>query len=475
MFLKYSSPETDTATTTAYPLHKNPLMNIRTWLFGLAFLAGTGTLRAQYTDTSSYSFSLSQAVAFALENNSTLKNVTLDQQAATYKVKEVVGAGLPQINASAQVQNFLELPTQLIPGEFFGGPPGTFIPVQFGTKYNATAGFTASQLLFNGSYFVGIKAANTYQELARKNVDRTRLETVTDVTKAYYTALVNEERKKLIAANLARVEKLLHDTRLLVENDFVEQIDLDRITVTYNNLTTEANNVQRLLDLSVVLLKYQMGMDQGAKLTLTDKLDNISFTPPEPFAGRFDYRRRVEYELGDLALVGSRLQLKAERMGYLPTVFLFGSANAQAQRQELDIFNTNKPWYPIVVIGLQVDVPIFDGLQRHYRVQQAKIGVLKAENNLIMIQRSIDMQQTIARVTLQNSAATLQAQQANMELAQKVYDVAKIKFEQGNQSSLEIMNAETGLKEAQTNYFNALYDAIIAKVEYEKSLGLFAK
>ncbi len=449
--------------------------SFRTRLFGLAFLAIAGNLRAQYADTSSYSFSLQQAVAFALENNSALKNVTLDQQAAAYKVKEVVGAGLPQINASAQVQNFVELPTQLIPGEFFGGPAGTFIPVQFGTKYNATAGLSASQLLFNGSYFVGIKAANTYQELAKKNTDRTRLETVTDVTKAYYTALVNEERKKLIAANLGRVEKLLHDTRLLVENDFVEQLDLDRITVTYNNLTTEAANAQRLLDLSLVMLKYQMGMDQGAKLTLTDKIENITFTAPEPFAGRFDYRRRVEYELGDLMLTGSRLQLKAERMGYLPTVFLFGSAQYQAQRQELDLFNTNKRWYPIVVIGMQIDVPIFDGMQRHYRVQQAKIGVLKAENDLLLIQRSIDMQQTIARVNLQNSTATLQSQQANMELAQKVYDVSKKKFEQGNQSSLEIMNAETGLKEAQTNYFNALYDALIAKVEYEKSLGLFGK
>lgn len=165
--------------------------------------------------------------------------------------------------------------------------------------------------------------------------------------------------------------------------------------------------------------------------------------------------------------------MRADRVGYLPTIAVFGSLQAQAFRQEFDFF-ARKRWFPITVVGLQVNLPIFDGGQRHYRIQQAKIGITKAENDLLFIQRTIDMQQTVARVTLQNAAATLVAQKANMELAQSVYDVTKKKYEQGVGSNIEVLNAETGLKEAQTNYFSALYDAVTAKVDYDKSMGNLA-
>lgn len=449
------------------------MKTIRLLLFALA--AGPLFLQAQQTDTASYNFTLSQSVDYALSHNTDIQKAGLDQVAANQKVKEVVGVGLPQINGSIQVQDFLEIPTSLIPGEFFGGPPGSYIPVQFGTKYNATAGISATQLLFNGSYFMGVKAAKVYQDLAQKNVDRTRLEASSDVTKAYYTAMVNQERKKLIDANLEMIKKLKDDTKALHDNGFVEKLDLDRITVTYNNLVTEADNIKRMLDLSLVLLKYQMGMDQSAKLTITDKIENVNFTPEASFDGKFDYNNRVEYQTYNLLLQGRKLMLRSERMGYIPTVALFGNFQTQAQRQKFDFFDTQQHWYPIVVVGLQVNVPIFDGLQRHYRIQQAKVDVLKAESDLIFMQRTIDMQQAVAKVNLQNSSATLSSQKANMDLAQQVLENSQKKYGAGAGTNLEIINAQTALKEAQTNYFNALYDAIIAKVDYDKSMGRFSK
>ncbi|MDQ3110959.1 MAG: TolC family protein [Bacteroidota bacterium] len=444
-------------------------------LLVLAFVSGFVTLKAQQTDTASYNYSLRQCVDFALLHNSGVQNVLLDQVAADHKVKEVIGAGLPQISASGQVQDFLEIPTSLIPGEFFGGQPGTYIPVQFGTKYNASVGFSATQLVFNGSYFVGVQAAKLYQELAQKNVDRTKIETAADVTKAYYTVLVNNEKKKLLNANLERISKMVDDTKALHKNGFVEQLDVDRITVAYNNLATEVSNINRLLDLSIVLLKYQMGMDQSAALTLTDTIESIVFTPQTPANGKFDYSLRVEYQLYEMQRRGQGMLLRSERLGYLPTVALFGSATAQAQRTKFDFFDTNKPWYPIVVVGLQVNLPIFDGLQRHHRVEQYKVGILKAENDLLFIQRTIDMQRAVASVNLQNSSASLQSQKDNMTLAQSVFDSAKKKYDAGLGSNLEVINAQTALKEAQTNYFNALYDAVIAKVDYDKATGVFSK
>lgn len=444
-------------------------------ILAFVLVSGFATLKAQQTDTASYSYSMQQAVDFALQHNTAMQNVMLDQVSADNKVKEVVGAGLPQINGSAELQNFLKIPTSLIPGEIFGGQPGTFIPVQFGTKYNATVGVSASQLLFNGSYFVGIKAAKLYQELAQKNVDRTRIEATTDVTKAYYTVLINNERKKLLDANLERIKKLMEDTKVLFKNGFVEKLDVDRITVTYNNLTTEATNINRLLDLSLVLLKYQMGMDQSAKLTLTDKIENVAFTPTALDNSIFNYQNRVEFQLFETQLRGQQLFLRAERFGYMPTIVLFGSASTQAQRSKFDFFDRQQSWYPIVVVGLRLSVPIFDGLQRHYRVEQFKVSILQAENNLMLMQRTIDMQRAVAKVVLQNSSASLASQKENMTLAESVFDSSKKKYDAGVGSNLEVINAQTALKEAQTNYFNALYDAVIAKIDYDKASGAFTK
>lgn len=431
-----------------------------------------GTLFAQQQDTGSYTFSLKQSVDYSLEHSTAVAAAQYDQVQAKQKVQEVMGIALPQVDASFQIQDFLEIPTSLIPAEVFGGPAGQFIPVQFGTQYNTTASFSASQLLFSGSWLYGVKGAKVYQDLAQKNVARTQIETSSEVTKAYYTALVNQERRALLTANLDRLKKIMEDTKALYEQGFVEKIDLDRITVTYNNLVTEVNNIQRLLDLSLVLLKYQMGMDQAATLVLSDKLADVTFTPADPSKGRFDYSTRIEYQLMEQNLAGQHLMFKAERIGYFPTVALFATASASRYSNEFDIFGRNR-WYPVVLVGLQVNMPIFDGLQRHYRIQSAKVGILKAENDLLMMQRTIDMQQAVARVTLQNSSATLEAQKANMDLAQEVFNVAQKKYDQGVGSNIEIINAQTALKEAQTNYFNALYEAVIAKVDYDKAMGAF--
>jgi len=448
------------------------MKTVQIWLISAVMIAWGGLLSAQQTDTATYSFSLKQSVEFGLNNSTQVRDAQLQQIKAKEKTQEVLGIGLPQINSSFQVQDFLEIPTSLIPAEIFGGPAGAFIPVQFGTKYSATASFSGSQLLFSGSWLYGLKGAKVYQDLAVKNIARTKLEASSEVTKAYYTALVNQERKDLLAANVARIKKIMDDTKALYNNGFVEKIDLDRITVTYNNVVTEVANVQRLLDLSLVLLKYQMGMDQSATLILTDKLADVNFKPADPMTGRFDYNNRIEYQIMQSNLEGQQLLFKAERIGYLPTIAAFASASAQAQRQEFDIF-ARKRWYPIVVIGLQINMPIFDGMQRYHRIQTAKVGIMQAENDMLMMQRTIDMQQAVTRVTLQNSASTLESQKSNMELAQSVLDVAQKKYDQGVGSNLEIINAQTALKEAQTNYFNALYEAVIAKVDYDKAMGTF--
>ena len=427
---------------------------------------------AQGSDNTPFNFTLQQAVDYAMANQVKVQNAKLDEDLARNKVREIRGIGMPQINGSFYVKDFWEIPTSLIPGEFFGAPKGTYLPVKFGTQFNTSAGLDASQLLFSSDYLVGLQATKVYYELMQKMTARSRIETSAMVQKAYYSVLVNEERFKLLEANVARIGKLKDDTKAMLDNGFVEQIDFDRINLTYNNLVIEKQKVERFVELGYVLLKYQMGMDQLSKLVLADKLSDVKFELSDVSTDKFDYSKRVEYSLLDSQHKGAELQLKKDKLSYLPNIALYSTLSAQAQRNKLDFWDTSKPWYPIGIIGVRIGVPIFDGFQKHYRIQQSKISLMKSDNDMKFLKQSIDLDLASAKTNLLNNATSLDTQKKNVELAQQVYNVSKVKYEQGVGSNLEVLNAENSLKESQTNYFSALYDALIAKVDFQKATGV---
>ena len=431
---------------------------------------------AQAKDSAAYSFSLQQSIDFAMQNEVDVKNAVIDESISKQKVNELLGAGLPQINSSFDFKDFLEIPTSFIPAEFFGGAPGTFAPVKFGIQYQSTAGFDASQLIFSGDYFVGLKASKVLVELSQKSTQRTKIEVATNVSKAYYLVLISNERMNYLDANISQLKKATDDTKALFDNGFAEKVDADRLTVTYNNLLVERENLRRLVATSLYVLKYQMGMPINANLTLTDKLEDVKFDATSNVsAQKFDYTKRVEYNLYDVQFRLAKLDLKRQNYAYLPTAALYGNLSAGAQRTEFDVWDTRKPWYPTAFIGASVKMPIFTGMARNARTQQAKLSLMKAENNLASIKLAIDLDLARYATNLQNASATLETQKKNIDLAQDVYRVTKIKYEQGVGSNLEMVTAETTLKEAQTNYYNALYDAIVSKIDFDKANGTLIK
>lgn len=440
--------------------------------FGLAAFNAS----AQAKDSSATSFTLQQAIDYAMQNQGSVKNALIDESISHQKVNEITGMGLPQINASFDFKDFLEIPTSFIPAEFFGGAPGTFIPVKFGTQYQSTAGLDASQLIFSGDYFLGLKASKVFVELSQRSTQRTKIEVAAAVSKAYYTVLVGEERMKLMEANIARLKKTLEDTKALFENGFVEKLDYDRLTVTYNNLLVEQEKVQRLLSIGTYMLKFQMGMDINTNLALTDKLADVKFDATSNIsAQKFDYSKRVEYGLYETQFKLAKLDLKRQRFSYLPTAFAYGSLSASAQRNDFDVFDTKLPWYPIALIGAKFTMPIFTGMARNAKNQQAKLSLMKAENNMTSMKQAIDLELAATTINLQNMSSSLEIQKKNIAIAEDVVRVSKIKFEQGIGSNLEMVTAETTLKEAQTNYFSALYDAIVSKIDFDKANGTLIK
>ncbi len=429
---------------------------------------------AQANDSASFSFSIQQSIDYALQNQHDIKNALLDEEIAKKKVNEIMGMGLPQINSSFDLKDFLEIPTSLIPAEIFGGPPGSFAAVKFGTTYQASAGIDASQLIFSGDYFLGLKASKVYVELSTKAVQRSQIDIAATVSKAYYTVLINEERMKLMDANIMRIKKAMDDTKVLLTNGFVEKIDLDRLTVTYNNLLIEQEKIHRLLKLGTYLLKYQMGMNINASLTLTDKLADVKFDVNNNLSlEKFDYTKRVEYNLFQIQYKLAGLDVKRTRFAYLPNAFAYAGISRAAQRNTFTIFNTGSQyeWYPTTLVGAKVTMPIFNGLQRNAKNQQAKLSLQKAENNIEFIKKSIDLDLTSSMTILKNASVSLENQKKNIVLAEEVYRLSKLKYEQGVGSNIEMLAAETALKESQTNYFNALFDALVAKIDFDKANG----
>ena len=251
------------------------LLKIKTIVIALSVLPILSF--AQSTGTGSSEFTLQAAIDYANKHNANCLNAEIDMKLADYRNKEFIGIGLPQISGSVDLKDYFEIPTSLLPGQFFGAPAGTFIPVKFGTQWNASAGISVSQIIFSSDYLVGLQAAKEFKTLSEKSLTRTKIETNVSVTKAYYNVLINRERLKTLTANIDRIKKIYDDTKALNQAGFVEKLDVDRIELAYNNLLTEKEKVDRLIGLSETMLKFQMGYVVSEPITLTDELKAEQF------------------------------------------------------------------------------------------------------------------------------------------------------------------------------------------------------
>ena len=416
-------------------------------------------------------FSLQESINYALQNRASLAATRNEEKIAKAKVGEIRSMGLPQVNGSLDVGNNFVQQQNFLPAEFFGGEPGTFTPVTFTPTYTGNAIVTGNQLLFDGTYLIGLKAAKTYTELSRKSTVQSEIEVAEQVSKAYYGVLVNRERMELLNQNISRLETLLKQTRVMFDNGVAEKLDVDRLRVSLNNLQVEKQKAERLMDLSESLLKFQMGIDQKQPLTLTDKLAEVEVNLAQVTPAAFDYSRRIEYSILETQRDLAELDLRNKRSGYLPKLYLNARYGYNAANNDFDQITKTRNWLEYGYVGGQLQVPIFDGLRKHYQIQQAKLTLDNTKYGFETLRQSIDLQIDQSSTELTNALDVLEARRENLELAEEIARVAKIKFQEGVGSNLEVITAETELREAQTNYYAAIYDALIAKVNLEKATG----
>lgn len=437
----------------------------------ITFAFYSGKLAAQSTD-SVFQFSLQQAIDYALQNNTSVVNAQIDEQISHRKVQEYLSSGLPQVTGSGFVQDYIQLPTTIIPGEFFG-QPGTYVPLKFGEQYNVTGGFNASQLVFDGQFFIGLQATRALVDLAQKTTQQTKTQMVESVSKAYYTLLVTEKSLDLLDANIASVEKLLNDTKASYTEGFVEKLDVDRVTVTYNNLLFEQQNLQKLITLLNNVLKFQIGMDVRKTLHPTDTLRAEDLTGLLAQAEKVNPENRIEYQILQTQSALLNFDMRRYKSEFIPTLYAVGSYSWQGSSNQFQtFFKSSQSWYPTGVIGLNLKVPIFDGFQKTRVIEELKLQQTQLQNGLSEMQNAIRLQTNDAKDSLEVSISNIEQQKKNMDLAQEVFTIAKAKYQQGVGNNTDVINAETDLKQAQTNYIQALYNATVSKISLEKALGI---
>lgn len=454
------------------------MRNIKKYMLLVAISAITYSYKAQ--ESKSNSFSLQQAIDYAMKNSPNYLNAELDLKNAEYRKKEITGIGLPQLSGSLDIKDYINIPTSLLPAQIFGGPAGSYQAVQFGTKYNSTVGFSASQILFSSDYIFGLKAAEQFLNLSKISITRSKAELVAQVSKAYYNVLINKERLKLLDANIFRLKKILDDTKAYNKSGFVELIDVERLEVQYNNVLSEKEKVVKLIELTENMLKFQMGFKISDSINLTDSI-NMNGEPTDDLsAAKVDVSKRPEFQLLQAQQSLLDIDVKRQKWGYMPSLVAYASHNYNAQRNtfnflQFDDNDINKKWFKITLVGATLNLNIFTGMQRVNRLQQAKIASQKNLNTLKNVELGAEIEASAASISYVNAATTLRIQKKNSELAQHVYDVVQKKFESGLGNNLEIVTAETSLKEAQTNYYNAIYDMIVAKIDYQKATGTLVK
>ena len=290
-----------------------------------------------------------------------------------------------------------------------------------------------------------------------------------NVQKIYYQLVVGKQQMTSVDANIGRFEKLLKDTKEIYKQGFAERLDVDKVSVQLNNLQTEKIKIQSQLDAGNAGLKFLMNMPQKDSLLLTDSITEDKIKE-NILADNYKYEDRKEYQFLTIAKQLNEFNVRRYKLSYLPVLSAFGNYSKNAQRQRFDFFKGGQ-WFTTSLIGLKLSVPIFDGFAKSSRVQKAKIEVQRTNNNIEQLKSSIDNDVAQARLKITASVVTMDNQKRNIELAEKVYNTTKIKYEQGLGNNQEIYNAQTELKIAQNNYYSALYDAIIAKIDYQKATG----
>lgn len=416
------------------------------------------------------SFTLTEAIDYAIVNNTNVKNANLGIDNAKFKIRETTAIGLPQINAEGKFQNFLDIPVTVAPANAFNplASPDDLVELKFGTEFNTTASITASQLLFSGSYIVGLQTSRTFAAVSEFQKTKSIQEVKESVMKAYYGVLVSQKTVNSMKEIAVTSEKIYNQTNALFKQGLIEE---DNVTQLSLNVLTSKNSLrsaERQLENTKNVLKYQMGYDMSQDLTVSSDFESVVMSLDSAQSQiNPDIKQNIDFKLLNKQLELGKLNVKYEKSQYLPTLSAFFTHQQQALRNDFDFFE-NKPWYPTTIWGLNLTVPIFSSGARNAKVAQAQISVKQTENSLAMLEAGLNLQIQSAKFNYNNAYDSYLTSKQAVDISRKIYTNYQIKFKEGLITSLDLSQVQTQYLSAETQYIQAMYGLISAKIELDK-------
>jgi len=465
---------------------------MKKYLYILSFFAFTISLKAQ---EKTLQLSLDEAINFALENSYNNKAANNDINSAKEKVWETTTIGLPQINAKVDYQNFLKQPVSLLPAAAFDNttstietveqffdlqansqptPPDGFIPVVFGTQQNVNASVTLTQLLFDGSYLVGLQSAKTFLKISNQAKEKTELVTREAVINAYGNVLVTESSIDILNSNIKVLEKNYSDAKKIYENGFNEEEDVEQLEITLGNLKNQVNNVKRMKELAYQMLNLALGSPIETTLILTDSLDALAINNINLglISESFNVNNHIDFRIAENNREGNRLMVKLQQSKGLPSLSAFVNYGSQAFADSFTFFDNNQSWFQSSLLGVSLNIPIFSSLGRSATTAQAKIALETADLRLEETKQRLSLQAEKAKNDYQFSIENYQTAKKNVGLAERIEKKQRIKFFEGISSSFDLLQAQNQLYTQQQNYIQSMLDVIASKATLENALNL---
>jgi len=424
---------------------------------------------ASETIAQSQQLSLIQAQDFALKNAFQVKSAQYDKTSADYTSDELLGIGLPQLNGSVQYQNFINLPTSIIPGDFFGAP-GQDVKVQFGVPHQMTVGLTASQLLFDGTWLVGLEASKAYAELQRKNIQKSEVEIRAKTADAYSAVLTTQANLVVLRDLLTSMQSLLNDTEAMQREGFSEQQDVDQLMLSVNELMIQISYTEQYVKITKDLLKFTIGMPLSTEVELTDTWESLTETAGDDVLS-FNPSTNIDVQLAENGLLMQQLNVKSKKAALMPNLAAFYNLQTQGLRDEFDYFDTSLPWFPIQLWGIQLNVPILSGGSKSKTIKKTEVEVQRMTDMVSMTKEAVQLEYNTATTELSFSKKRMTQAKANLELAKSILQKEETKYREGLSNSFNITQRNQQVIDAQRAYITAAIAYMNAQTKLNKVLN----
>ncbi len=459
---------------------KNLSINKCWVLFLLVFLSAQLSAAANGLDMEKQDqvirLTLKGALDYAVKHALETRNAKLDIKEAKKKIWETTAFGLPQITTTVGYQNMLKLPTTLIPAIIFDpdAPEDEFLELQFGVQHNATVDIAVNQLLFSGPYIVGLQAAKIFLQLSKDQLKKSEIQVKETVTRTYYLVLLALETKITLEENLKNLQRLLYETRELYQEGFLEENDLDQIQLSVSNLNNALRSINRQIRVTQRLLKFQMGMPLKTEIQISENLGAITreINTQELLQLDLSIHNHIDYKIITTQEKSLSLVLKKEKTEYFPSIAAFFNYTLTAMRNEFNFFrNNDESWFPSMIAGINITIPIFDSGIKAAKIQQAKYQLQKIRNSKKQVEEGLQLQYTQAKSEFSDALENSKTNIANVQLARKIYNKAAIKYKEGLIASLELIQLHNQYLNAEATYIRTMVDLLNAKTKLDVVLN----